>query len=442
MVNIDAIAQISEMMQSIVAPIVTVLFPIITAIGTAVWVVFQWREESKERLAQRKWEEKNRRGEQASELIRDFGNATSDASRRWIAMALVNYPDESIPVLVNSLGLIGDSAASDVNTALISTGISSIPHLSKMNRIARSTCKHERYENRDKETNITTLNKKTSAQLLLARSRYVIAEVIKQANPSELETMDLSNVDLSECEFFNAQLNGANFRKTILNDADFTRATTEDTDFTGAQGKVKMEYHHCIRARFRDVDFNHSNFRGARLEECTFLNAQLNDSVFAEAKLFSVSFKDCLKMKRLKGLKLVNKGTFSNVNISGSEFEGAHIINSKFNDCKMRTLKLGEKSRIFEVTFTDCVLNGSSLPKGKFTHSIFEKCNLSSVDFSYSVLSQCRFIDCTFDHASSFIGTQLPGTQFEGNCIGLEKAKWSPSNEMALKSTLGSGIEG
>ena len=149
-----------------------------------------------------------------------------------------------------------------------------------------------------------------------------------------LPSIDFSNCDLSNSEFFNSNLDGANLSNSILVEADFdsgslARATFADTkatrcrfvDCTLDDATVeRSSFCHSVldsayleRVTVRDSDFDHAIFDGSKLTEARFVRTGLRGSSFKGGDEYHQTCYQCI----LSGTEFID------CNLAGADFRGA-----------------------------------------------------------------------------------------------------------------------
>lgn len=118
---------------------------------------------------------------------------------------------------------------------------------------------------------------------------------------------------------------------------------------------------------FTSHDLSRSKFVGCEFHECNFSNVKLYDVVFNDVK-----------------------------------FSQSKMIGMRFESCNQLILSL---------YFDDCKLNHSSFYGVDLKKTVFNTCDLSSVDFTKANIMNGRFADCDLSKAV-FYYTNLSGCDF------------------------------
>ena len=135
------------------ADVITAYVAIAVAAGTAFWTVTRFvadrraaRAEAtalaEQELRQRRHEEARSREHHAAELIRAVGQATDPVARRWTMSALSLYPDQTLDLLLTSLGDAGPEDTATIKLAVLSVGPRALPKTVRAHRIARTAVRH------------------------------------------------------------------------------------------------------------------------------------------------------------------------------------------------------------------------------------------------------------------------------------------------------------
>lgn len=143
---------------------------------------------------------------------------------------------------------------------------------------------------------------------------------------------------------------------------------------------------------FQKNDFSGTIFIFKELEKCTFKQCD-----FSDADLSNTSFSEC---------------EFQHCNFSNAKLENTAFKNTKFVNCKMLGLNFSRCSKfLFEVNFSNCIINFSSFYAVKLKNTNFNACIMQEVDFTDADLTNVSFHDCDLQRAI-FVETILEKTDF------------------------------
>ena len=110
-------------------------------------------------------------------------------------------------------------------------------------------------------------------------------------------------------------------------------------------------------------------------ECCSFTNCNFSQSVFV-----AVTFIDC---------------TFTNCIFSGAKINYVAFRNARFKDCEIKEVNFAMCDKlIFEVHFTNCVLDFSKFYTLKLKGTTFTNCSLIAIDFMAADLTNVIFENC------------------------------------------------
>lgn len=149
---------------------------------------------------------------------------------------------------------------------------------------------------------------------------------------------------------------------------------------------------------FENDKFDNKSFKDEKIVDseyqyCTFMGCD-----FSNASILSSNFIDC---------------EFRDCNLTMLNLEGTILNNVRFYNCKIMGVRFNQcNSFIFQVYFSDSILDYSSFEGFKVQKTLFLNSSLKGVDFTNTNLKQTRFDNCNLDE-SVFIGTNLQETNFE-----------------------------
>ena len=451
---------------SLTAELLTAYVAIATAAGTAFWAVARYladrraaREQQRvladQQLAQRRDEEVRGRQQRAAELVKAVGDAKDDRGRRWTLSALSLYPDETLDLLLNSLGDGSVEDAAAVKLAVISVGPTALPRVVRVHRIAGQIARTAETDGgADVVASEQRLIDTATAGRVRDCTREIILQLIFQLDEEQRETVDLADVDLTNVRLAGARLSGISLRKTRLDRAVLVRAslngavlrgaTLDGTalrgtrlrkaDLTGASGAV-----HAIGVDLTGATLDHAKLAGsdlnaAHLEECSLAGTDL-----AKARLSGASLgRATLTRAHLVGVVAralrAPELTASDVDFSHAALEHAVLQGGVFDDCVLVRVG-GTGVKAASTTFTGCNFGGAHLDRASLAGARFLRCNLGGVDLtgtdlSSAVLEGCtvasaelvgadlaeaRFQDCRFSGNVDFTGADLSTATFTGN---------------------------
>ncbi|OBA05164.1 bTB/POZ domain-containing protein KCTD9 [Paenibacillus polymyxa] len=169
-------------------------------------------------------------------------------------------------------------------------------------------------------------------------------------------------------------------------------------------------------------------------------------------EMYSIRSKDELSLGVVEGIMLDNMGavkvslekmTFKNVTITESSlpesewtdlifdkcdlsninFSGSFIHRVEFRNCKLLGTDFS-RSRLQNVRFLDCLGDYSMFRFANFKQVGFEDCSLKSADFYHLTLQKAFFTRCNLDQAilsgSKLKGIDLSDCEFEGLQVEIE----------------------
>jgi len=127
-------------------------------------------------------------------------------------------------------------------------------------------------------------------------------------------------------------------------------------------------------------------------DDCSFTNCD-----FANSHFSSSSFTDCV---------------FTNCNLSLVQLKNSGLKNVHFINCKLIGIAFHEADDfLFQVQFTDCILDFASFSYKKMPKTPFIRCSLKEVTFQGTQLQQAIFDECDLQ-MTLFNETNLSGADF------------------------------
>lgn len=136
---------------------------------------------------------------------------------------------------------------------------------------------------------------------------------------------------------------------------------------------------------FEKIDFTETVLAEADYENCRFLNCN-----FSNANLSNIHFAGC---------------SFSSCNLSMVTIMKTAFRDSSFADCKLLGLHFENcHPFLFEVRFTNCLLNLSSfyevkLAKTKFINTSLQEVDFTGTDLTAAVFDNCDLLSARFDQS-------------------------------------------
>lgn len=416
---------------------------ILTTIIGGVWVLSKWLTEQRtqrnermeleeSKLKQQQLEEKHRREDRAADLIRDFSGSENEQGRLSTAMALALYPDEALPILVNSLAYVEDGTASAMEIVMASIGVSALSHLAKMNRVAYISFPRSELSTKQPPTSL-------NQEKILSRTKFLIETIIRLNSGESSIEFDTTELDLSGIKLQELQLKGIYFRKTILDEADFTgtnlrgsrfrgssliktkftHADLRKADFTGSEGMAIFTRANAEEAIFDHVHFGEALFQGTNLKSVSFQGASLEKSDFSGATIGSTA---------LHGANL-NQAKLYKTFLDGAQMDDCEFTSSDFQQAQINKSQ-ASKSRFNRAVFDHASLEMSVFVQCDFGGGAFNSCRMHGVQFIDCNLGGAKFNDCVLEEglfknceigSTTIQNSRLKDAKFEGN------NRWHPT---------------
>ena len=203
--------------------------------------------------------------------------------------------------------------------------------------------------------------------------------------------IDLNTIELTDGNLSGADLNGADLRQANLSKTDLSGADLRNTDLSGAD---------LCGANLSQANFSNANLSGANLNEANLSGAILNGAKFIETIFVYAN----LSRATVRDAKFIRS------NLSRSDLTQADFTNSNLKEANLIEANLNSA----------CLMNVD-----------FSDANLSLADFSDADLSSARLIN------SKLIGTNALSTNFRqivltGSCI----QDWNINTETIFEDIL------
>ena len=205
---------------------------------------------------------------------------------------------------------------------------------------------------------------------------------IRIAPRAALNSINLSNKDLSGANLSDAVLKGCDFSGADLRGANLLSAAAERCNFSGADLRGAKLF--C--AILRNCNFSGADLSGANLESADFHESNLDcavldevnakDAQFCSVSLDSTSFLDAN----------LAESAFSRCdNIRDATFKGACLADAIIRDCNFTGVDLSEAnlrfSKIRSTLFEDSDLKSAQLGGAQIEESRMRRVRLDNVDF-------------------------------------------------------------
>lgn len=127
---------------------------------------------------------------------------------------------------------------------------------------------------------------------------------------------------------------------------------------------------------------------------------------------------------------------FDQVNFMKCSFEDCDLVGVNFNFCFFEdctfTNTIIRKSEFTDCRFKNCQFLESQLtPRTNFFRTLFMNCQFSSIDFSFAILSECRFVKINLNKIK-FKGTSILDPKIEN--ITLNELEFDQTQPMRIQS--------
>ncbi|MES2417134.1 MAG: pentapeptide repeat-containing protein [Bacteroidota bacterium] len=177
--------------------------------------------------------------------------------------------------------------------------------------------------------------------------------------------------------------------------------------------------------RFEKVSFPAKGSIETQFEKCTFKNCDFTTTDFIGCDFANTTFEDC-------NLSMVK---FGHIGLDAVHFIGCKMVGADFS---------AAKDFLFEVAFTNCILDYAAFMKKKNRKCPFINCSLKGADFSEADLTESTFDNCDLT-AAVFMRSILNSANFasaynftiDPERNSLRKAKFSTAGLAGLLTTYG-----
>ncbi|AWG22066.1 MCBG-like protein [Flavobacterium faecale] len=148
-----------------------------------------------------------------------------------------------------------------------------------------------------------------------------------------------------------------------------------------------------VQKTFEKVIFTGKKVNNRQFEDCIFKNCDFSNSDFSNNSFMDCEFIDC--------------------NLSMMQLIGTSLKTVHYSNCKMMGITFHTcNDFLFQVSFSDCVLDYSSFTNKKMPKIVFKNCSLKEVAFMSCDLTQATFDNSDLSGAI-FNETQLKGVNFK-----------------------------
>ncbi|MEL7447981.1 MAG: DUF2169 domain-containing protein [Pseudomonadota bacterium] len=245
---------------------------------------------------------------------------------------------------------------------------------------------------------------------------------------ARLAETDLRRAKLDRASLYEARVDCTNFAGASLNATNATRLRGEHALFNGATlEQAVFSEAQLTEASFADVNaqlslfqkatLKGSDFSGARLFLCDFEDAILEDVVFENTHLDTVSFMlGELTRTRFSGAELVKCG-FRLARLSSTAFGGATGSLNAFDKCSLDGTDF-RKAAFADTNFIEADANGAhfeqaDLPRARFYKASLRECNFKRANLLSVDLCKSRMERSNFSAANLYDGKLLGASGFE-----------------------------
>ncbi len=147
-----------------------------------------------------------------------------------------------------------------------------------------------------------------------------------------------------------------------------------------------------IQKTFDKVILIDQKINQKEFEDCVFSQCDFSNAVFSNCTFIDCEFQDC----NLSLLALPNSA------LKNVHFKNCKLLGIAFHNCT---------DFLFEVQFSDCILDYASFARKKMPKTLFSNTSLKEVSFVNCNLTQAKFDNCNLERAI-FNETQLKEVNF------------------------------
>lgn len=339
-------------------------------------------------------------------------NAIGERRGAILALGTVNDP-RATPYLKDLLAQEDNPVLLDtIQQALVSRGISALPHLQQLNQSISNDLDSMRFGGSNKDKEIASLRLRAT-QRAIAKILTVYSGGLNNVDLSRTDlsqtgagaaqfTLVLNNTDVSGVRFKNSKLINASLEGTRFASAgeDKRVGTYDDwlSDFSGAN----LEGANLNNAFLSNVPMSRVNLVRATLNKANLAGTNLTSANLGSARLIQANLKQAsLKDASLTGADL------GSANLSGVNLEGARLAQVKAQGALFPLSNLGK---------TDW--QGSDLSGVDFSSANLQKANLSNTRLTNANLSNTLLQEANLQNADLSLvdwrGANVKGANFKG----------------------------
>ncbi|MFD1256967.1 pentapeptide repeat-containing protein [Mucilaginibacter terrae] len=143
---------------------------------------------------------------------------------------------------------------------------------------------------------------------------------------------------------------------------------------------------------FEKVIYTGKFITGREFQDCVFKLCNFSDSTFSDNKFLDCTFEGC-------NLALMKLG---NTSLQSVTFKDCKILGVNFHECS---------DFLFSVEFVNCTLDFASFAGKKMLKTNFSKCSLKETSFIQSILTGSQFHECDMG-GTVFNRTDLSSVNF------------------------------
>ena len=245
---------------------------------------------------------------------------------------------------------------------------------------------------------------------------------------ADLTGINFSKVNLENVDFRNANLTNANLSDSLIADTIFTGANLTNANLSGIKPYVKPEvkpseedlkrrqegrwngsYWETYKEPKKVYDARPCFFKDSICHNTKFIKAFLNSTDFSNVDLTGSNFNGA----RLRGANFTN-AILTNVNFEGATLTHANFSNTDVTNVNFTSANLEyanfKSSNLTNANFENASLDSANLKDARLEKTCLEKASLKGADLTGAILQGANVIQANFNKAI-FYNTYFSGVR-------------------------------
>lgn len=264
------------------------------------------------------------------------------------------------------------------------------------------------------------------------------AQILRlQAERTQAQGGNFSNMDLTGIDFSGMDLRGANFNKALLECANLSRCNLDNANFQGAvlarvellQSSLRgcnfsganLALAKCQGSDFCSARFAETQLQNALFDECIFDNAILDSLILREISLIRCQFRQavldgCIFMELTLAEPDFSHAQLYKCSFLQSVLEGAVFNQATLESCSLVQTRVEGGDFSYSTWIASAVASESSLIGADFSHATIRQSSLRQTSLQGANFNEAKIENCDFSEAdcrdTAFVRANLAGSLF------------------------------